>query len=119
MSRVVLAVARDGALPRALGRVSARGGVPGRSLTLLTGLALLMLLVYYLFDFDLQTALLIPSGAAIVVYVVGSAAGIKLLPTRGPARALPWVSRVISIGVLPFVGPPCETLRGQGRCCSS
>jgi len=105
MSRVVLAVARDGALPRALSRVSPRSGVPGRSLTVLTGLAILMLLVYYLFDFDLQTALLIPSGAAILVYIVGSAAGIKLLPARGPARALPWISLVISIGVLPFVGP--------------
>ena len=40
-----------------------------------------------------------------MVYIVGSAAGIKLLPARGPARALPWISLVISIAVLPFVGP--------------
>jgi amino acid efflux transporter len=105
MSRVILAAARDGALPRAFGRLSARGGVPARSLTLLTGLALLMLLIYYLFDVDLQTALLIPSGAAILVYILGSAAGIKLLPASGPARVLPWISLVISIAVLPFVGP--------------
>jgi amino acid efflux transporter len=105
ISRVILSVARDGALPGVFGRVSATTGVPTYSVTLLTGLALLMLLVYYVFDFDLQTALLIPSGAAILVYIVGSAAGIRLLRTRGFARALPWITLVISIGVLPFVGP--------------
>jgi amino acid efflux transporter len=114
MSRVFLAVARDGALPRYLGQVSPRSGVPARSLTLLTGLALVMLLVYYVFNFDLQTALLIPSGAAILVYVVGSAAGIKLLPARGLARALPWISLVISIAVLPFVGPLAFAALGAG-----
>jgi hypothetical protein len=39
-----------------------------------------MLAIYYIFNVELQTALLIPSGAAIVVYIIGSAAGIKLLP---------------------------------------
>jgi amino acid efflux transporter len=105
MSRVILSVARDGALPGIFGRVSARTGVPTYSVTLLTVLALLMLVVYYVFDFDLQTALLIPSGAAILVYIVGSAAGIRLLRVRGFARVLPWITLVISIGVLPFVGP--------------
>ena len=105
MSRVFLAVARDGSLPRGLAQVNARSGVPARSLHILTALAMVMLLVYYVFDFDLQTALLIPSGAAILVYVVGSAAGIRLLHPRGPARALPWISLVMSVVVLPFVGP--------------
>jgi amino acid efflux transporter len=105
MSRVVLAVARDGALPGFFSAVSPRSGAPARSLILLTGLALLMLLVYYVFDFDLQTALLIPSGAAILVYVIGSAAGIKLLQYRGVMKAMPWISLVMSVAVLPFVGP--------------
>ncbi len=105
MSRVILAVARDGALPGIFARVNDKTGVPNRSLTLLTSLALLMLVVYYLFDFDLQTALLIPSGAAILVYIVGSAAGIKLLGGAGPGRVLAWISLAISLAVLPFVGP--------------
>ena len=105
MSRVFLAVARDGSLPRALAKVSPRSGVPARSLHVLTALAMVMLLAYYVFNFDLQTALLIPSGAAILVYVLGSASGIKLLAPKGPARALPWISLVMSVAVLPFVGP--------------
>lgn len=105
MSRVVLAVARDGALPGAFARVSRSTGAPAGSLTLLTGLSLAMLFVYYVFDVDLKNALLIPSGAAVLIYVIGSAAGIKLLKDRGVKRLLPWVSLVISIAVLPFVGP--------------
>jgi amino acid efflux transporter len=64
-----------------------------------------MLIVYYVFNIDLQTALLIPSGAAVLVYVIGSAAGMKLLAVRGVRKSLPWISLVISIAVLPFVGP--------------
>ncbi len=109
MSRVFLAVARDGSLPRYLGEVSPKSGAPARSLTILTVLALVMLLIFYVFNVDLQTALLIPSGAAILIYVVGSAAGIKLLNAKGSARgwsrALPWASLVISVVVMPFVGP--------------
>jgi amino acid efflux transporter len=105
MSRVALAVARDGSLPSAFARVSPKSGAPSGSLTLLTILSLCMLAVYYIFNVDLQTALLIPSGAAILVYVLGSAAGTRLLKHRGIRRTLPWVSLVISVAVLPFVGP--------------
>jgi amino acid efflux transporter len=105
MSRVVLAVARDGALPRMFTTVSSRTGAPARSLTLLTGLSLVVLIAYYFLDVNLQTALLIPSGAAVLVYVIGSSAGVKLLPDRGARRWLPWISLVISVAVLPFVGP--------------
>ncbi len=105
MSRVALAVARDGALPGAFARVSAATGAPWGSLTLLTGLSLGMLAIFYAFDVDLQTALLIPSGAAVLVYVIGSAAGIRLLEAHGWRRSLPWLSLGTSLVVLPFVGP--------------
>lgn len=104
MSRVVLAVARDGGLPKSLDYIDPRSGAPTRSLSMLSGLALCMLTVYYFFDIDLQTALLIPSGAAILVYIIGSGAGIKLLRGSDSNRIYPWVSLVISIAILPFVG---------------
>ncbi len=105
MSRVILAVARDGSLPAVFARVNAGTGAPAGSLTLLTALSLVMLLVYYLFDVDLKTALLIPSGAAVLVYVIGSASGIRLLKVHGAKKVLPWISLITSIAVLPFVGP--------------
>ncbi|HEX2970081.1 MAG TPA: amino acid permease, partial [Bacteroidales bacterium] len=104
MSRVVLSVARDGGLPKALNYIHPKSGSPTRSLVMLSGASVCMLIVYYIFDLDLQTALLIPSGAAIIVYIIGSGAGIKLLKDRGAKRYLPWISLVMSVIILPFVG---------------
>jgi amino acid efflux transporter len=114
MSRVVLAVARDGLFPAIFTRISPRTGAPSGSLTFLTGLDLIVLIAYAVFDVDLKTALLIPSGAAILIYVIGSAAGIKLLKDRGARRVLPWLSLVISVAVLPFVGPLAFISLGVG-----
>ena len=102
LSRVVLAVARDGLLPRAFMRVSPRTGAPTGSLTLLTGMSLAMLLAFAILNVDLKTALLVPGGAAILVYVIGSASGIRLL--SGGRRLMAWISLVLSLAVLPFVG---------------
>lgn len=104
MSRVVLAVARDGGFPRSLDHVDARSGVPDRCLALLFGTAVAVLVAYYAFDMDLETAMLIPSAAAILVYVIGSAAGVRLLAGGTADAVLPWVSLVASVAILPFVG---------------
>jgi amino acid efflux transporter len=106
MSRVVLAVAKDRGFPAWLDYVDKKTGTPTKSLMMLSGLSLAMLTFYYFFDVDLQTALLIPSGSAILVYVIGSAAGVKLLSDRGWRRTLPWISLILSIVLLPFVGTP-------------
>lgn len=104
MSRVVYAVAREGGLPRTLAHVDARTGVPSHSLALLLGLSWLALVLFYFLNVSLETALLIPSGAAILVYVIGSASGIRLLNGRGIKRLFPWFSLAISLVMLPFVG---------------
>ncbi|MBI3004756.1 MAG: APC family permease [Ignavibacteriales bacterium] len=104
MSRVILAVARDGGFPKGLEYVHPRSGTPTRSLMMLSGFSACMLIVYYFLDVDLQTALLVPSGAAILTYIIGSGSGIKLLKVRGPKRILPWISLITSVVVLPFVG---------------
>ena len=104
MSRVVLAIARDRGLPKWLDYVDQKSGTPTRSLMLLSGLGILALTLYYFFQVNLQTALQIPSGAAILVYIIGSAAGIRLLQARGLQRIFPWISLILSIVLLPFVG---------------
>ncbi len=102
MSRVVSAVANGGGLPRRLGRIQSKTGVPANSLALLSGLSEVALVVSFFLNIDLETALLIPSGAAIIVYVIGSACGIRLLGGRN--KLLPWVSLIVSLVMLPFVG---------------
>ncbi len=104
MSRVIYSAANEGGLPKVMARIHPRYGVPHLSLALLSGLSLVTLALSYFLEIDLQTALLIPSGAAILVYVIGSASGVRLLKvTHG--RLFAWVSLVISLVMLPFVGP--------------
>jgi amino acid efflux transporter len=103
MSRVIFAAAKDGCFPKTLTHINKKNSVPDRSLIMLSGSSIIMLLVYYFLNVDLQTALLIPSGAAIIIYIVGSAAGIKMLPGR-KGKALAWMSLVFSAAILPFVG---------------
>src|SRR6266478_8440690 len=106
ISRVIYATAKDGGLPRLLDRVNAKTQVPDRSLMLLLGLSWITLLLFYFFNVDLETELLIPSGAAILVYIIGSSSGIKLLKVRGAKRLFPWISLAISIIMVFFVRLP-------------
>jgi len=100
MSRVIYAVARDGGLPRVLDHLSKKTSAPDRSILALVGLSFSVLLVFYVFGVDLETALLIPSGAAILTYVIGAAAGVRLLKQR----VYPYVTLAISLAILPFLG---------------
>src|SRR5881296_494586 len=104
MSRVIYMAAKQGAFPKALSRVHSETGVPHRALGLISGLSLVSLVLFYFLDVDLPTALLIPSGAAILVYVIGSASGIKLFRKDKKTTLFPWVSLGISLIMLPFVG---------------
>jgi amino acid efflux transporter len=103
MSRVIFAAARDGCFPKTLTHINEKNSVPDRSLIMLSGSSVIMLLIYYFLNVDLQTALLIPSGAAIIIYILGSAAGVRLLPGK-KGKTLAWVSLVFSAAILPFVG---------------
>lgn len=104
MGRVVYAAALDGNLPRFLGRIDPKTGVPRRALFTLFLMIMVALIVYYLLKVDVQSAFLATSGAAVMTYVVGSAAGIKMLKSNGSRRLLPWASLIISIIILPFIG---------------
>jgi amino acid efflux transporter len=106
ISRVIYATAKDRGLPRLLDRVNANTQVPDRSLMLLLGLSWTTLSLFYAFNVPLETELLIPSGAAILVYIIGSSSGIKLLKVKGAKKLFPWISLSISIIMLFFVGWP-------------
>jgi amino acid efflux transporter len=105
MGRVVYAAALDGNLPRFLGTLDPKTGVPRRALLALLFLILVNLVIYYVAKVDVQSAFLATSGAAILTYVVGSASGVKLLKGGGFRNALPWASLIISLAILPFIGP--------------
>ncbi len=132
MSRVFYAVSKDRGFPKSLDHLSAKTGVPDRSLMALFGCVVPVFVIYYFFNVNLESALLIPSGAAILVYIIGSGAGVKLLghlfggdgsreqekllsvnDNEGKNKkkkhvrmivAFPIISLLISLAVLPFVG---------------
>src|SRR5207302_11503301 len=106
ISRVIYATAKDRGLPRLLDRINVKTQVPDRSLMLLLGLSWLTLLLFYVFNVDLETELLIPSGAAILVYSIGSSSGIKLLNVKSEKKQFPWISLTNSILMLFFFGLP-------------
>ncbi len=105
MARVYYAAARDGVFPRALATVDPETGTPRRSLVFLIVLILLSLVAFYALNVDIESAFLMTSGAAILAYIIGSAAGIRLLGEKGLRRTLPWVSLAVSVALLPFIGP--------------
>ena len=105
MSRVFYAVAKDGGFPKMLKHINPKTKVPDRSLIALFGCTIPVFIFYYLSNVNLETALLIPGGAAILVYVFGSIAGIKILGHGIKNRILPAISLTISLIVLTFVGP--------------
>jgi amino acid efflux transporter len=109
VSRLFYAVARDGGFPKLFGHLNVKSQAPDRVLITLVSSVSVVLIAYYLFQTDLETALLVPSGAAIIVYVIGSAAGIKILGRNMKVTRkefiFPLISLAISLIVLPFVGP--------------
>src|SRR6266571_3368325 len=104
MARVYYAAARDGVFPKMLAAVDRRTGVPHHALVFLIVLVLVGLLAFYVLDVDFVSAFLMASGAAILTYVIGSVAGIRLLNERGIRRVLPWISLLVSLALLPFIG---------------
>jgi amino acid efflux transporter len=110
MSRVMYATARDGGFPLVLSRLDPRTRVPHVALLALFGGASAVFIGYYLAGVDLTLALLVPSGTAILVYVIGSSAGLRIFTSEGLTARGPMVLAGISLGtsllVLPFVGWP-------------
>jgi amino acid efflux transporter len=104
IGRVVYAAALDGNLPRFLAKVDGRSGVPRRALIALYVMIMAGIVVYYIAGVDIQSAFLATSGAAVLTYVAGSASGVKLLSSGGSWRVLPWLSLLISVVILPFIG---------------
>jgi amino acid efflux transporter len=94
-SRLGVALARDGALPARI------VGTPRRSLAFVTvgGLASVLLPI------DLHTSMLLVTGCFTLVYVLGTAAALKLLPA-GWSRRGAGVAFVAVVGLLVLNGPP-------------
>jgi amino acid efflux transporter len=102
-SRLGAALSRDGALPAYLGGGAGAGEVPRRSLALVTVLSSLALALSAVLDLGLTPLMLLTTGCFTLVYVLGTAAAVRLLPT-GWARRAALVALVSTGGLLAVTG---------------
>lgn len=100
-SRLGYALARDGAFPGWMASLDGRG-VPSRAALTVAFYAVVGMIVSYLAGWGAETLLAIPNSLGIATYVVGTAAGIKLL--TGRYRLLALASLVACLAVFPFAG---------------
>jgi amino acid efflux transporter len=98
------ALGRDGALPEWFARGSRAGEVPRRSLAVVSGLSALALAVVAAGRFSPRPLALLTTGAFVLVYVLGTAAAVRLLPRRGIAWWGAVVALVSAAGLLVLIG---------------
>lgn len=100
VSRLGYALGRDGWLPAALGKLDPRG-VPARGVWAVAAVGAAGLLLGRLYGWGTEDIVGVPASLVLVTYLVGTAAGIRLL--TGPARAGAVTAFALTALVTPFV----------------
>lgn len=99
------ALGRDGALPSWLAHGSEAGGVPRRSLLTLTALTLTVLIVTEVAHVRVEPLVLMTTGAFVVVYILGTAAALRLLEAGSWGRRAALLALIFDILLLATTGP--------------
>ena len=94
------ALGRDGSLPVWFARGDQAGQAPRRSLVVTTVLSVIALVATAMLHLDVASVVLVATGAFTVIYVVGTAAAIRLLPRGSCARRTAVVSFVSVVALL-------------------
>ncbi|WP_432973107.1 APC family permease [Dactylosporangium sp. CA-233914] len=98
------ALGRDGALPAWFARGAAPGAVPRRSLLVVALLGAVSLAVVAATGTGTRALVLLTSGCFVLVYLMGSAAAVKLLPRSSAARRCALAALVASVGLMIVTG---------------
>jgi amino acid efflux transporter len=99
------ALARDGALPAWFARGSSAGEVPRRSLAVIATLSGASLVVAGALGVSTRSIVLLTTGSFVLVYVLGTAAAVKLLPRRSWSRRSAVIALASSLALLVMAGP--------------
>jgi amino acid efflux transporter len=103
-ARLGAALGRDASLPPWFAHGSMAGEIPRRSLALVTGGALATLVVVAVAGIPVERTMLLVTGAFTLVYVVGTAAAIRLLPRRSWAWRGAVIAFASTLGLLALNG---------------
>jgi len=98
------ALGRDGALPSWLAHGSEAGGVPRRSLLSLAGLTGVVLIATQLTHLRVEPLVLMTTGAFVVVYILGTAAALRLLEAGSWGRRAALLALIFDILLLATTG---------------
>lgn len=98
------ALGRDGAFPAWLARGSVAGETPRRSLAVLSVAAMPALLIAEVTGVGVRPIVSLTTGMFATVYVVGTAAAIRLLPRRSKARATAVVAFATVVVLMATIG---------------
>ncbi|MGM0890336.1 MAG: APC family permease [Bacillota bacterium] len=79
MSRLGYSLAKDNIAPFWLSKVNEKYSTPGRAVLVVGGIAGVGLLTSYIFKIGLEQLVFIPNSLGIATYIVGAAAGVKLI----------------------------------------
>jgi amino acid efflux transporter len=103
-ARLGASLARDGALPAYLARGSGAGQVPRRSLALIGAQSLIWLAASQALDLGLTPVMLLATGCFTLVYVLGTAAAVRLLPHGSRVRRVAMVAFASVLALLVLGG---------------
>jgi len=98
------ALGRDGALPAWFARGSEVGGIPRRSLLALAGLTLLVLAATALTHVHVDALVLMTTGAFVIVYILGTAAALRLLDAGSWGRRAALLALIFDVLLLATTG---------------
>lgn len=98
------ALGRDGALPGWFAHGSEAGGIPRRSLLSLAALTLIVLITTAVAHLRVEALVLLTTGAFVVVYILGTAAALRLLEPGTWGRRAALLALVFDILLLATTG---------------
>ncbi|HEY6517190.1 MAG TPA: amino acid permease [Steroidobacteraceae bacterium] len=94
------ALGRDGALPDWFAHGSEAGGIPRRALLSLAGLTLIVLIATAAARVHVEALVLMTTGAFVIVYILGTAAALRLLEAGSWARRAALLALIFDILLL-------------------
>lgn len=101
ISRLGYALGRDGSFPAWMSQVDGRG-VPARAVAAVGVFAAAGLGLAYVMGWGAEHLLVVPNSLGIATYIIGTAAGVKLL--AGRARWMAGTSLLLCVAAFPFAG---------------
>lgn len=103
MSRLGYSLSHEHLAPSWLDHINKKYSTPSRAVLLVGSIAAMGLLLSFIFDIGLEKLVFIPNSLAIATYVVGTAAGVKLI-TNVLGKVLAVIACILCLAAYPFIG---------------